>query len=237
MVEDLADNTRAYSTWQRLVRNVAGAVRLIVEDCLTPLRVDPALKGRRLAALEVVLYQGVHSIVIHRFSNYLWRADVPFIPRLISQISRFLTGIEIHPGATIGRRVFIDHGSGVVIGETAQIGNDVLIYHEVTLGGTSLEPGKRHPTVCDGVMIGAGAKLFGPITIGENSQIGSCAVVSKNIPPNSVVVGNPGRIVRREGVKVVDTVDTVKLPDPVYHKLKDLERRLGRLEGGARGER
>lgn len=237
MVQDSTGNRQAVSAWQGIVRGLISAVRLIVEDCMTPLRVDPALKGRSFAALEVVLYQGVHSIVIHRLSNYLWRVGVPFLPRLISQISRFLTGIEIHPGATIGRRVFIDHGSGVVIGETAVVGNDVLIYHEVTLGGTSLEPGKRHPTVCDGVMIGAGAKLFGPITIGANSQIGSCAVVSKNIPPNSVVVGNPGRIVRREGVKVVDTVDTVKLPDPVYHKLKDMERRLGRLEGGARGEK
>ena len=163
---------------------------------------DPALRGRRLAILEIILYQGLYAILFHRLAHWLWRHKIPFIPRLISQLSRFLTGIEIHPGAQIGGGFFIDHGMGVVIGETAAIGENVLIYHEVTLGGTSLQTGKRHPTIGNNVIIGAGAKLFGPLTVGDNSQIGGGAVIVKDVPANSVVVGNPGKVVRLDGQNV-----------------------------------
>ena len=180
--------------------------------------------------MEIILYQGLHAIILHRIAHFLWKLHIPFVPRLISQISRFLTGIEIHPGATIGKGFFIDHGSGTVIGETAEIGENVLMYHQVTLGGTSLETKKRHPTIGNNVMIGAGAKLFGPIKVGDNSQIGGSSVVTKNVPENSVVVGNPGRIVKTDGKKVIETVDTMHLPDPVKKEFEKLNKRLKKLE-------
>lgn len=194
------------------------------------LRGDPALKRDGWSKYEVVMYQGVYAILLHRLANWLYINDVPFVPRLLSQLSRFFTGIEIHPGAQIGYGVFIDHGAGVVIGETAQIGNNVIIYHGVTLGGTSLKSGKRHPTIGSGVVIGAGASLFGSITIGDNCQIGGGAVVSKDVPQNCVVVGNPAHIVKREGIKVIDTVNTVQLPDPIMQDLLEMARRIHNLE-------
>jgi serine O-acetyltransferase len=155
---------------------------------------DPAAR----TWLEVLLvYSGLHAIWIHRIAHWLWQHNFRFIARWLSQFSRWLTGIEIHPGAKIGKGFFIDHGMGVVIGETAEIGADVTLYHGVTLGGTSLEKGKRHPTIGDRVVIGAGAKILGAITIGNDSRIGANAVVVKSVPPNSVVVGVPGQIVQR----------------------------------------
>ncbi len=155
---------------------------------------DPAARSQVEVAL---LYSGVHAVWAHRVANALWRSDHPLAARALSQVARGLTGVEIHPGATIGPGLFIDHGMGVVIGETAQIGEDVTIYHGVTLGGTSLEPGKRHPTVGDRVTIGAGAKVLGPIDVGHDSRIGGNAVVVRPVADNSVVVGVPGQVIAR----------------------------------------
>jgi serine O-acetyltransferase len=149
-------------------------------------------------------YPGVHALIMHRFSHWLWNAKLYWLGRMFSHIGRWLTGIEIHPGATIGRRVFIDHGMGVVIGETAIIGDDCTLYHGVTLGGTSWNKGKRHPTLEQGVVIGAGAKVLGPITIGKNAKIGSNAVVVKNVPENATAVGIPARILEEEKLKKRD---------------------------------
>lgn len=168
-------------------------------DLRAAYRNDPALRSSYFSILEIILYQGLYAIFFHRLAHWLWRYKTPFLPRLISQISRFLTGIEIHPGAKIGRGFFIDHGMGVVIGETAEIGENVLIYHGVTLGGTSLKTGKRHPTIGNNVIIGAGAILLGHLKVGDNSQIGGGAVVVKDAPANSVVVGNPGKVVKLDG--------------------------------------
>lgn len=158
---------------------------------------DPAARS----VPEVVLsYPGLHAIWSHRLTHWLWARDAKFLARCLSQLTRWLTGIEIHPGAVIGRGFFIDHGMGVVIGETAEVGENVTLYHGVTLGGTSGEKVKRHPTIEDGVVVGAGAKILGPIVVGRNSRIGANAVVIKEVPPNSVVVGIPGKVIKREGV-------------------------------------
>lgn len=165
--------------------------RAIREQLETVFREDPAAKS----VIEILLcYPGFHAILLHRLSHKLYKMDVPLIPRVISQIGRFFTGIEIHPGAKIGRRFFIDHGMGVVIGETAEIGDGCTLYHGVTLGGTSWNKGKRHPTLMPGVVIGAGAKILGPITIGAGARIGSNAVVVKDVPANATAVGIPARI-------------------------------------------
>jgi serine O-acetyltransferase len=175
----------------------------LIDDVAVAYRSDPALRGKALAWLELTTYPGVWAMTFHRLAHLLQALKLPFVPRLISQIGRFLTGVEIHPGARIGPGCFIDHGQGVVIGETAEIGSNVLIYHQVTLGNSSAAlSGKRHPTVGDGVMLGAGAKILGPIRIGSHSQIGAGAVVTKDVPSHAVVVGNPGRVVKRFGGKV-----------------------------------
>ncbi len=173
-------------------------VQRIREDIQTVFRKDPAARS----VWEVLTYPGLHAVWMHRIAHWLWKHRLLFLARLLSQLNRFLTGIEIHPGAKIGRRFFIDHGMGVVIGETAEIGDDVLMYHQVTLGGTTLERVKRHPTIGNNVLIGMGAKIIGPITIGDNCRIGANAVVNKDIPPNCTVVGVPGRIVIRDGKRV-----------------------------------
>ncbi len=164
---------------------------------------DPALRGKN--AFEVLLYQGVWALWSHRFAHRLWRSGVPFLPRLISQITRSITGIEIHPGATFGKRCFIDHGSGVVVGETTEIGDNVMLYHGVTLGAhgwwADEKGAKRHPTIGNNVTLSVGCSVLGPITIGENSRIGPGAVVYKDVPPNSVVVAASGRTVIENGVK------------------------------------
>ncbi len=199
---------------------------VIREQIETIFREDPAAKS----VLEIFLcYPGFHAILIHRFAHKLYKAGVPILPRFLSQISRFFTGIEIHPGATIGRRFFIDHGMGVVIGETTEIGDDVLIYQNVTLGGTGNERGKRHPTIGNNVVIGTGAKVLGGIAIGDNVRIGAGSVVVKPAPDNSTVVGIPGRVVRyhvpREGV-----LDHGMMPDPEGQEIEDLKSRVSELE-------
>lgn len=181
--------------------------------------------------LEVLLtYSGLHAIIFYRISHALLEMRVPFFPRYISQAGRFFTGIEIHPGARIGKEFFIDHGMGVVIGETAVIGDNVLLYQGVTLGGTGKERGKRHPTIGNNVVIGAGAKVLGNITIGDNSYIGSNAVVIKDIGPNSTVVGVPGRITKQEGKKLDISLDHIHVLDPILQEMEELKERLDKLE-------
>jgi serine O-acetyltransferase len=166
----------------------------ISEDVRSVFARDPAARS----SLEVVLtYPGLHAVLLHRAAHRLWRADWKLLARLVSTFSRWLTGIEIHPGAVIGRRFFIDHGMGVVIGETAEVGDDVTLYHGVTLGGTTWNKGKRHPTLSDGVVVGAGAKILGPISVGRDARVGSNAVVTRDVPEGATVVGIPGRIVKR----------------------------------------
>ncbi len=178
---------------------------------------------------EVLLYQGLWAIWFQRLSNLFYRAHIPVLPRLISQIARFLTGIEIHPGAKLGRRVFIDHGAGVVVGETTIIGNDVTIYQGVTLGGTGKEKGKRHPTIGNDVVIGAGSIVLGPIQIGDNARIGAGAVVTKSIPEDTTVVGNPAWIIRQEGRRL-DPLEHGALPDPIHKAIEELNQRIKALE-------
>ncbi|HUK15587.1 MAG TPA: serine O-acetyltransferase [Bryobacteraceae bacterium] len=197
----------------------------IREQIDTIFREDPAAKS----VLEIFLcYPGFHAILVHRLAHRLYLWKLPLLPRVLSQIGRFFTGIEIHPGATIGRRFFIDHGSGVVIGETSNIGDDVLLYQGVTLGGTGHEKGKRHPTIGDRVVIGTGAKVLGNIRIGDNVKIGAGSVVVHPVPDNSTVVGIPGRVVRvrPEG----DVLEHGRLPDPEGQAIDDLARRVAELE-------
>ena len=181
--------------------------------------------------LEVLLtYSGLHALVFHRMASALRKMRIPFLPRLISQTTKFFTGIEIHPGAAIGNGLFIDHGMGVVIGETAVIGDNVTLYQGVTLGGTGKEKGKRHPTVGDSVVIGAGAKVLGNITIGSNSYIGANAVVIKDVPDNSTVVGVPGRITKQEGRKIDVSLDHIHVLDPLLQEIEELKKRIDGLE-------
>ena len=188
---------------------------------------DPAAKN----VLEVLLlYPGLHALVIYRIAHGLWQAKIPFVPRWFSQAARFWTGVEIHPGATIGKNLFIDHGMGVVIGETAIVGDNVLLYHGVTLGGSGKEVGKRHPTVGNNVVVGTGAKILGNITIGDNSYIGANAVVLKDVPPNSTVVGIPGRITKQEGRKIDMDLDHTHVNDPVMENMGKLLKRIKTLE-------
>ncbi|OIK12047.1 serine O-acetyltransferase [Peribacillus sp. B-H-3] len=188
---------------------------------------DPAARSY----LEVILtYAGLHAIWSHRLAHALFKRKLYFLARIISQISRFFTGIEIHPGAKIGKRFFIDHGMGVVIGETCEIGNNVSVFQGVTLGGTGKEKGKRHPTIRDNVLIATGAKVLGSIIIGENSKIGAGSVVLKEVPPNSTVVGIPGKVVKRDGMKINKDLNHSDLPDPTGDRFKDLERQIHELK-------
>jgi serine O-acetyltransferase len=197
------------------------------EDIIAARKRDPAAKS----FLEILfLYQGLHALVFYRVGHFFYKLRLFFIARLISQIARGLTGIEIHPGAQIGKRFFIDHGMGVVIGETSIIGDDVLLYQGATLGGTGLEKGKRHPTIGNNVVIGGGAKVLGNITIGDNSYIGANAVVIKDVPPNSTVVGVPGRITRQEGKKIEISLDHIHVLDPIMQSIEELEKRIEKLE-------
>src|SRR3990167_11308498 len=174
---------------------------------------DPSVGGSILRFPEVILYPCLHAIIIHRYiSHPLYKLKLPFVPRFLSQFMRFLTGIEIHPGAKIGKGFFIDHGMGVVIGETSEIGDNVTIYHGVTLGGTSFSRGKRHPTIESNVIIGAGAKILGPLTVGSNSKIGANSVVIVDVPPSSTVVGVPGKTVLKEEFPVYPDLEHNKLP-------------------------
>jgi len=197
------------------------------EEIKAAMKRDPAAKS----FLEVLLlYQGLHALVFHRVAHFFYKLHLYFLARLLSQISRHITGIEIHPGAKIGKRFFIDHGLGVVIGETSIIGDDVLLYQGVTLGGTGLEKGKRHPTIGNNVVIGGGAKILGNITIGDNSYIGANAVVIKDVPPNSTVVGVPGRITKQEGKKIDISLDHIHIFDPIMQLIEELEKRIEKLE-------
>jgi len=197
------------------------------EDIAVVFDQDPAARHW----LEIVLtYSGIHAIWAHRIAHWFYKKRFFFIARTISQISRFFTGIEIHPGAKIGRRFFIDHGMGVVIGETCEIGDDVTIYQGVTLGGTGKEKGKRHPTVKNNVLIASGAKVLGSITIGENSKIGAGSVVLNDVPPNSTVVGIPGKVVRQNGMKVPRDLNHRDLPDPVEEKYQAMEAEIQELK-------
>jgi serine O-acetyltransferase len=180
---------------------------------------------------EVLLtYSGLHALISHRITHALKNLGVPFLPRFISQATRLITGIEIHPGAKIGKGLFIDHGMGVVIGETSIIGDNVTLYQGVTLGGTGKEKGKRHPTLGNNIVVGAGAKILGDITIGDNSYIGANAVIIKDVPPNSTVVGVPGRITKQDGKKIEVSLDHIHILDPLMESIEDLERRVKKLE-------
>jgi serine O-acetyltransferase len=208
--------------------------KILLEDVTTILKKDPAAKS----IPEVILcYPGLHAIWFHRIAHFLYQRKFFTLARVISHISRFLTGIEIHPGAKIGRRVFIDHGMGVVIGETAEVGDDTLIYQGVVLGGTSLKKEKRHPTVGKNVVIGAGAILLGPLKVGDNARIGAGSVVLTDVPSGSTVVGVPGRIAVGMSIEEANVLDHNKLPDPVADALKfvlreceELSLRIQKLE-------
>ena len=183
--------------------------------------------------LEVLLcYPGLHAMIFHKPAHFLYKIKIPLVPRLISHLSRWLTGIEIHPGAKIGKRVFIDHGKGVVIGETSEIGNDVIIYQDVTLGGTSTKKVKRHPTLGNNIVVGCGAKILGNVKIGDSCQIGANSVVIKDVPPHSTVVGIPARIVVHEGRKVHerDPLNHNLLPDPEADAIRCLVTKIKELE-------
>jgi serine O-acetyltransferase len=197
------------------------------EDVRVVFEQDPAARS----SIEVILtYSGLHAIWAHRVAHALFNRNLLFLARVISQISRFFTGIEIHPGAKIGRKFFIDHGMGVVIGETCEIGDNVTIYQGVTLGGTGKEKGKRHPTIKDNVLIATGAKVLGSITIGENSKIGGGSVVLKEVPPNSTVVGIPGRVVIQDGKRINKDLNHCDLPDPVADRLREMQNELDKLK-------
>src|SRR5947199_2827956 len=213
---------------------------LIREDVANVMESDPAAKSR----VEVFLcYAGLHAVWFYRVNHWLWNHGMALAARWLSQVARFLTGIEIHPGAKIGRRLFIDHGMGVVIGETTTVGDDVTLYQGVTLGGTGKEHGKRHPTIEDGVVVGGGAKILGNITIGKNCRIGAGSVVLRNVPDNSTVVGVPAHIIFREGKRVVIT-DPKQINDPlsealasVANEVHKLNERVQQLEGStSKGE-
>jgi len=196
----------------------------IKEEINTVFQRDPAARS----TLEIIFcYPGFHALIFYRFSHWLWEKKLYFLGRFVSHIGRFLTGIEIHPGAKIGKNFFIDHGMGVVIGETAEIGDNVTIYHGVTLGGVSLNKGKRHPTIGNNVIIGSGAKILGPFKVGDNSKIGSNSVVVKEVPENSTVVGIPGRVV--SGDRKID-FDHGNLPDPVAKAIECIIERVVEIE-------
>lgn len=195
------------------------------EDIQSFIDHDPAAHG----PLEIImLYPGYKALRAHKRASWFLKHKMPFIARAISQRSAHKTGIEIHPGATIGRRVVIDHGHGIVIGETAEIGDDVMIYQGVTLGGTGKDIGKRHPTIENGVMIGAGAKVLGPITIGRNSKVAAGAVVVKDVEPNCTVVGVPGEVVRIDGERI-DDLDQIHIPDPIMTAIRRNEAKIEEL--------
>ena len=208
--------------------------RLMHEDIAAVLERDPAARSK----LEIVLlYSGLHALWWYRIHHWMWRHGWLFFARALSQFARWLTGVEIHPGATIGRRFFIDHGMGVVIGETAEVGDDVTLYQGVTLGGTTLNRGKRHPTIGNGVVVGGGAKILGNIRIGDNCRIGAGSVVLRDVPPDSTVVGVPGHIIFRNGKRVVIT-DPKQINDPLSEALaavatevKILREKVSQLEG------
>jgi serine O-acetyltransferase len=219
------------SRWKRVVSEVRADVSAARDR-------DPAAQG--VSTFEILSsWAGVQALLAHRAAHALMETDVPVLPRAIAYMTRVVTGVEIHPAAVIGNEFFIDHGAGVVIGETARIGNRVTLYQGVTLGGTGFQRGKRHPTLGDNVTIGSGAKLLGPIAIGDGAKVGANTVVVEDVPPGATVVGNPGHLVRVEGKRVEGPdADWIHLPDPIAEAIKglsgrlaDIERRLGELDG------
>jgi serine O-acetyltransferase len=223
------------SRWKRVISEVRADVAAARDR-------DPAAQG--VSTVEILTsWAGVQALLAHRAAHALREAGVPMLPRMLAYATRAITGIEIHPAAEIGRGFFIDHGAGVVIGETALIGNRVTLYQGVTLGGTGFQRGKRHPTLGDNVTVGSGAKLLGPIAVGDGAKIGANTVVVEDVPPGATVVGNPGHMVRVEGKRVEGPdADWIHLPDPIADAIKalaeriaDLERRLADLDGGETG--
>lgn len=201
-------------------------LKMFKEDIEVVFDQDPAARSY----LEVILtYAGLHAIWSHRIAHVLYKKKFFFLARSVSQISRFFTGVEIHPGATIGRRFFIDHGMGIVIGETCEIGENVSVFQGVTLGGTGKEKGKRHPTIKDNVLIATGAKVLGSIIVGENSKIGAGSVVLREVPPNSTVVGIPGKVVIQDGIKIKKDLNHCDLPDPIADRFKEMDREIRAL--------
>jgi serine O-acetyltransferase len=204
----------------KMFKHIKAGIRAVLER-------DPAARN----ALEVILcYPGFHAMIMHRIAHWMYNHHMKLFARMLSQCNRFLTGIEIHPAAVIGKGLFIDHGMGVVIGETTVIGDNVTIYQGATLGGTGKETGKRHPTIGNNVIISTGAKILGPFTVGDNSKIGAGSVVLREVPPNSTVVGIPGRVVKKDNKKVRVEMDQITLPDPVNDALRRLTFRLLELE-------
>ncbi len=204
-------------------------------DVTSAFKKDPAAKN----LVEVLTsYPGIQAVLLHRIAHFFWQLGLPFVPRYISNIARQITGIDIHPGAKIGKNLFIDHGTGVVIGETVEIGDNVTLYQGVTLGGIHLKDEKRHPTLGNNIIVGAGAKLLGPITIGDDVKIGANSVVTKNIPPNSIVVGVPGRIIQNENdvSQQIESLSHEILPDPVLRLIQNLEQRIGELESSLQSQ-
>ena len=222
-----ADRVKSCSSDIPAVHMVKAAVDEIKDEIRVVKERDPAATSD----IEVLLlYSGLHAVLAHKVSHKLHKKGHYFSARFISQAARALTGIEIHPGATIGKHFFIDHGAGVVIGETAEIGDNCTLYQGVTLGGTGKDTGKRHPTLEDHVMVGSGAKILGPFTIGAHSKIAANAVVLEEIPPHSTAVGVPARVVRQNGVKIEDDLDQVHIPDPIAQELARLHTKIEELE-------
>lgn len=214
------------------INDVKRELQLILDSFATDVSAAFMKDPAALSLIEVLTsYPGTQAVLLHRIAHFFWLIELPFVPRYISNVARNITGIEIHPGAKIGKNFFIDHGGGCVIGETAEIGDNVTLYQGVTLGGTSMRREKRHPTLKDNVVVGAGAKIIGPITIGNNVKIGANSVVITDVPDNSVVVGIPGRVVARNGEKIpaID-LDHVHLPDPVQNAIALLEKKIDSLE-------
>jgi serine O-acetyltransferase len=211
-----------------IIKDIEHIFEHFASDVSAAFKKDPAADS---IVTVLTSYPGIQAVLIYRVAHFFFKIGLPFVPRYLSNLAAQITGIDIHPGAKIGSDFFIDHGKGVVIGETAEIGDNVTIYQGVTLGGVSLERTKRHPTIGNNVVIGAGAKILGPITIGDNSKIGANSVVIKDVPPNSIVVGVPGRVVKKdkEEVKKVD-LKHGDLPDPVKKYLENMEKRIKQLE-------
>ena len=224
-----------FTTLQGKIQNAERKIAIAIDASERELREtvrtvkerDPAARS---TAEVLLLYSGVHAIMVHRVSHSLYQKGHHFSARALSQAARCLTGVEIHPAAKIGKGFFIDHGMGVVIGETAEIGDNCTVYQGVTLGGTGKDVGKRHPTLGDNVMVGAGAKVLGPVTIGSGSKIAANAVVLHPVPENSTAVGIPAKVVRRDGVRVKNDLDQIHIPDPVAQELSRLSARLDALE-------
>ncbi len=222
---EIRDRIRAFE--RKIAYAIDGAEREIRETVQTVKDRDPAARS----TVEILLlYSGVHAIMAHRVAHKLYQNEHYFSARAVSQLARHYTGIEIHPAASIGKRFFIDHGMGVVIGETAEIGDDCTLYQGVTLGGTGKDVGKRHPTLGNNVMVGAGAKVLGPVNIGSNAKIAANAVVLHPVPENSTAVGIPAKVVKRDGKRVAQDLDQIHIPDPITQELNRLEQALREVE-------